>query len=282
MEVPSESEKKKSSEAVKTASIGSVSSRKRVEARNITDSGSVTKRSGSGPVSSSSVPRRNSTGGLAQRSSLSLSSDGRTRTSIRDKTAASPSSASTSSVTEPVRRSLPEIRRSSISALHAGKPVATSPVGSSKTEVVKRPLSKPALSVSASFSSSRRVGSSTGDVSGGGTGGSVRKSVAKVSSPSMSARSPTLSGGLRAGSMSSSSDRSSSLSGRRKLGTPDSRNSRFIILPQIEVKANDDLVRLVVINAMMFIFRLLLKILLVKYLECFIDGWKFRFQEYRF
>ncbi|XP_050872526.1 187-kDa microtubule-associated protein AIR9 isoform X1 [Lathyrus oleraceus] len=239
MEVPSESEKKKSSEAVKTASIGSVSSRKRVEARNITDSGSVTKRSGSGPVSSSSVPRRNSTGGLAQRSSLSLSSDGRTRATIRDKTVSS-SSASTSSVTEQVRRSLPEIRRSSISALHAGKPVAASPVGSSKTEVVKRPLSKPALSVSA-FSSSRRVGSSTGDVSGGGTGGSVRKSVAKVSSPSMSARSPTVSGGLRAGSLSSSSDRSSSLSGRRKLGTPDSRNSRFIILPQIEVKANDDL-----------------------------------------
>ncbi|CAJ2661630.1 unnamed protein product [Trifolium pratense] len=250
MEVPLESEKKKSSsEAVKTASIGSVSTRKRVEARNASDSGSVTKRSGSGGGSVSSVPRRNSTGGLAAQRS-SLSSDGRNKTAVNAK---SVSSNSNSPVTESVRRSLPEIRRSSISALHAGKPVAGSPVGSglrtsavfgsssSKTEAVKRPLNKPALSVSASSSSTRdRVGSSTVDGSGGSTGGSVRKTVAKFSSPS--ARSPSLSAGLRAGSsLSSSSDRSSGLSGRRKVATPDSRNSRFIVLPQIEVKAGDDL-----------------------------------------
>jgi hypothetical protein len=115
-------------------------------------------------------------------------------------------------------------------------------------------LNKPALSVSASSSSRRdRVGSSTVDGSGGSTGGSVRKTVAKVLSPS--ARSPSLSSGLRAGlSLSSSSDRSSGLSGRRKVATPDSRNSRFIVLPQIEVKASDDLVSLVVIIAMMLIF----------------------------
>lgn len=253
MEVPSESEKKKSSsEAVKTASIGSVSTRKRVEARNASDSGSVTKKSGSGGGSVSSVPRRNSTGGLAQRSLLS--SDGRNKTAVNAKTVSSNSNSnSNSSVTVSVRRSLPEIRRSSISALHAGKPVAGSLVGSglrtsavfgsssSKTEAVKRPLNKPALSVSASSSSRRdRVGSSTVDGSGGSTGGSVRKTVAKVSSPS--ARSLSLSSGLRAGlSLSSSSDRSSGLSGRRKVATPDSRNSRFIVLPQIEVKASDDL-----------------------------------------
>lgn len=253
MEVPSESEKKKSSsEAVETASIGSVSTRKRVEARNASDSGSGTKKSGSGGGSVSSVPRRNSTGGLAQRSLLS--SDGRNKTAVNAKTVSSNSNSnSNSSVTVSVRRSLPEIRRSSISALHAGKPVAGSLVGSglrtsavfgsssSKTEAVKRPLNKPALSVSASSSSRRdRVGSSTVDGSGGSTGGSVRKTVAKVSSPS--ARSLSLSSGLRAGlSLSSSSDRSSGLSGRRKVATPDSRNSRFIVLPQIEVKASDDL-----------------------------------------
>ncbi|XP_004488268.1 187-kDa microtubule-associated protein AIR9 isoform X2 [Cicer arietinum] len=244
MEVPLESEKKKSSDAVKTTSIGSVSAKNRVETRKVSELGSGTKRSGSIGSSASSAPRRNSTGGgLAQRSSLL--SDGRTKTSVTAKTVSS-----NSSVTEPVRRSLPDIRRSSISSLHAGKPVAASSAGSSsrtsavsgsnKAEVVKRPSSKPALSVSSSSpsSSSRRVGgSSTVDVSGG----SVRKTVGKVSSPSVSARSPAVSGGLRAGSLSSSSERSSGLSGRRKVMTPDSRNSRFIVLPQIEVKANDDL-----------------------------------------
>ncbi|XP_024632568.1 187-kDa microtubule-associated protein AIR9 isoform X1 [Medicago truncatula] len=227
MEVPLESEKKKSSESIKIASTGSVSTRKKVETRNIPESGSATKRSGSIGSSASSVPRRNSTGGLPQTQRSSLSSDGRIKPAtktVRDKT-----------VTEPVRKSLPEIRRSSISALHAGKPVAATPVGSSLrtsavsgSEVVKKPLSKPALSRD-------RVGSSTVD-------GSVRKTVGKVSSQSLSARSPTVSGGLRAGSVSSSSDRSSGLSGRRKVTTtPDSRNSRLIVLPQIEVKASDDL-----------------------------------------
>jgi len=251
MEVPLESEKKKSSESIKTASTGSVSTRKKVETRNIPDSGSATKRSGPGSgsgsigSSASSVPRRNSTGELAQTQRSSLSSDGRIKPAtktVRDKT-----------VTEPVRRSLPEIRRSSISALHAGKPVASVSPGSSSlrtsavsgSEAVKKPLSKPALSRD-------RVGSSTVD-------GSVRKTVGKVSSPSLSSRTPTVSGGLRAGSVSSSSDRSSGLSGRRKVTTtPDSRNSRLIILPQIEVKASDDLVRIVVINLLKLLFRILL------------------------
>jgi len=220
MEVPLDSEKKKST----------ASTRKKPETRNIPDSGSI----GS---SASSVPRRNSTGGLAQTQRSSLSTDGRIKPAtktVREKT-----------VTEPVRRSLPEIRRSSICALHAGKPVAAVSSSSrssavSGSEVVKKPLSKPALSRD-------RVGSSTVD-------GSVRKTVGKVSSPSLTARSPTVSGGLRAGSVSSSSDRSSGLSGRRKVATtPDSRNSRFIVLPQIEVKASDDLVRVVVIIAIMLV-----------------------------
>ncbi|KAJ1437037.1 Leucine-rich repeat [Sesbania bispinosa] len=225
----------------------SVSARKKVEPRNGSDSGSSTKRSGSIGGSVSAV-RRNSTGGLLQKPSIS---DGRKKTSAES---AARAKSSASSVTEPVRRSLPELRRSSITSARAGladKPVAASPVGpgsrtsaatgASKVEVAKKPLSKPSLSTSA-FSSSRRIGSSVVDSSGGG--GSARKTVSKVSSPSSSSlRSPTVSSGLRTGSLSSSTskDRSSTtMSGRRKVATPDSRDSRFIVLPQIEIKANDD------------------------------------------
>lgn len=254
LQIP-ERKKKSSSEGVKgvaaskTAPIGSsvVSARKKVEPRNVSGSGS-------GSIgSSTAAPRRNSTGGLGQRSSSSITSEGRRKNVTESGTAAATKSASSSSsssavVTEPVRRSLPELRRSSITAT---KPVAASPVGlgsrtsaASKVEVAKKPLSKPALSASSMASSSRRVGSLAVDGSGGG---SARKTVPKVSSPSTARSSPSVSGGLRAGSLSSSSDRSSGVSGRRKVATtPDSRNSRFIVLPQIEIKASDDLVSFVI------------------------------------
>lgn len=252
LQIP-ERKKKSSSEGVKgvaaskTASIGSsvVSARKKVEPRNVSGSGS-------GSIgSSTAAPRRNSTGGLGQRPSSSITSEGRRKNVTESGTAAATKSASSSSsavVTEPVRRSLPELRRSSITAT---KPVAASPVGlgsrtaaASKVEVAKKPLSKPALSASSMASSSRRVGSLAVDGSGGG---SARKTVPKVSSPSTARSSPSVSGGLRAGSLSSSSDRSSGVSERRKVATtPDSRNSRFIVLPQIEIKASDDLVSFVI------------------------------------
>ncbi|XP_027366103.1 187-kDa microtubule-associated protein AIR9 isoform X1 [Abrus precatorius] len=226
--------------ALKTAADtgGSVSARKRAEPKN--HSGSVaTKRSGSIGSSASSVtaPRRNSTGGLLQKSSIS---DGR-RKSGADSAVGSKSSAS--SATEPARRSLPELRRSSISSSRSGVAAKSSPVGASsrtsvasgvsKVEVAKRPVSKPALSVSVS-SSSRRVSSSSADSTASG-GGSARRTV------SSSVRSPTVSSGLRTASLSSSLDRGSALSGRRKGATADSRDSRFIVLPQVEIKANDDL-----------------------------------------
>ncbi|KAK9267176.1 hypothetical protein L1049_009596 [Liquidambar formosana] len=102
-----------------------------------------------------------------------------------------------------------------------------------KNEIAKKPSIKPALSVSSS--SSRRVTSSSLDSSGSST---VRKAVSKVSSSS--ARSPSVTSGSRLGSLSSSLDRSSSLSGRKKAATPESRDSRFIVLPQVEIKAGDD------------------------------------------
>ncbi|XP_057433687.1 187-kDa microtubule-associated protein AIR9 isoform X2 [Lotus japonicus] len=247
--------RKSSSGSVKAAariaatSGGSVSARKKVEPRNVSGSGAGTKRSGSigGLASSVSVPpRRSSTGGLVQRPSVP---DG-SRKTVAESAAGGRSRVS--SAAEPVRRSLPELRRSSLASPRGGvtgKP-AVSPVssglrttavsGASKVEVAKKSLTKPALSSPASASSSsRRIGSSAV----GGSGGSARRTVSNVSSPSSSVSSArSASGGLRAGSLSSSSkDRSSALPGRRRVGTPDSRDSRFVVLPQIEIKANDEL-----------------------------------------
>ncbi|KAK3188669.1 hypothetical protein Dsin_028230 [Dipteronia sinensis] len=200
---------------------------------------------------SNSVPviRRNSTGGLPEKSS-STSTVKRTTTvssTVGKKATPSPS--------EPLRRSLPELRRSSLpsvvtkptstraSVSETRKSVPVSPLSRSlnkstgsdvsKQDTVKKASIKPALSVS---SSSRRVSSTSLDSS---TSSVNKKTISKVSSPS--ARSPSISSGLRTGSLSSSLDRSSNLSGRRRTGTPESRDSRFIVLPQVEIKAGDDL-----------------------------------------
>ncbi|KAM0981725.1 hypothetical protein ACFX2A_015027 [Malus domestica] len=70
-------------------------------------------------------------------------------------------------------------------------------------------------------------------------GGGVRKSASKLSSSS--ARTPTVTSGLKIGSLPFSLDRSSSLSGRRKTTTHGSWDSRFIVLQQVEIKTSDDL-----------------------------------------
>ncbi|GAY33989.1 hypothetical protein CUMW_009130 [Citrus unshiu] len=192
------------------------------------------------------VTRRKSTGGLPEKSPAST-----TKQTI---TADSAVGKKTNTVlSEPVRRSLPEIRRSSLpsvvtkptstraSVSQTRKSVPISPVGQSlskstgsdaKTETLKKASTKPALSVA---SSSRRVSSMSLDSSGSNVS---RKTISKVSSPSV--RSPSVSSGLRNGSLSSSLDRSSNLSGQRRAGTPQSKDSRFIVLPQVEIKAGDD------------------------------------------
>lgn len=219
---------------------GSVSVKRKVELRTRSGTGSVApRRSGSigGSASAVSAPRRNSTGGLLQKESIS---DGRRKT-VAESSAGAKSGAS--SATEPVRRSLPELRRSSLTSSRAAKTVATSPAGSalrtsgaSKVEVAKKTVSKPALSASASvssLSSSRRISSSSVDSTASSVS-SARRTVSRVSSP-------TVSSGLKAGSLSTLQDRTSALSGRRKGGTPDSRDSRFIVLPQVDIKASDEL-----------------------------------------
>ncbi|KAH1147922.1 hypothetical protein GYH30_042858 [Glycine max] len=225
--------------AAKTVADGPVSAKRKVEPR----TGSVTaatKRSGSigGSASAGSAPRRNSTGGLSQKASIS---DGRRKTGAES---AAGARSGASSGSEPVRRSLPELRRSSVTSSRvAVKPAVASPAApasasrtsvASKVEVAKKPVSKPALSALTSASSlSRRIGSSSVD-STASSSGSARRTVSRVSSP-------TVSSGLKAGYLSTSQDRTSAMSGRRKGSTADSRDSRFIVLPQVEIKANDDL-----------------------------------------
>ncbi|XP_065846855.1 187-kDa microtubule-associated protein AIR9 [Euphorbia lathyris] len=189
-----------------------------------------------------SVPaaRRNSTGGVLEKTS----------TIKRQNSVASVAGKQSAGVSDPVRQSLPELRRSSlpsvstrpvsrtnVSETRKSVPVARnlrSSTGSdvSKSETAKKPSAKSTMSVS---SSSKRISSTSLD----STGSSMsRKTVSKLSSPS--ARSPSISSGLRTGSSSTSLNRSSNLSGRKKVSTPESRDSRFIVLPQVEIKAGDD------------------------------------------
>uniref|UniRef100_A0A2P2LXJ8 187-kDa microtubule-associated protein AIR9 n=1 Tax=Rhizophora mucronata TaxID=61149 RepID=A0A2P2LXJ8_RHIMU len=196
---------------------------------------------------SNSVPviRRNSTGGLPEKQPVSASKRQNSVTMVAGK--------KTTAVTEPVRRSLPEIRRSSLPSVPTKSTVQTSvsetrklvpmsPGNKSlristtsdinKSDAIKKASVKPALNV---YSASKRSTSSSLDSTH--SSGS-RKSSSKVSSPS--AQSPSVSSGSRTGSLSTSLDRNSSLSGRRKAGTPESRDSRFIVLPQVDIKASDD------------------------------------------
>ncbi|XP_004293996.1 PREDICTED: 187-kDa microtubule-associated protein AIR9 [Fragaria vesca subsp. vesca] len=217
---------------------------KKVEAKSGLDSSSsATKSSATGASrSSSSVPvvRRNSTGALPPSVSAGRQ-QGNATPIVGNKSA------------DPIRRSLPELRRSSLPSvvtkstsvsqavkLSAGSPLDRS-LNKSSGSLVRKPSVKPASSVSSS--SSRMTTSSLDSSASSG----VRKSVSKLSSSS--ARSPTVTSGLRSGSLSSSMNSSTSLSGRRKAATPESRkaatpegrDSRFIVLPKVEIKAGDDL-----------------------------------------
>ncbi|KAJ7969079.1 187-kDa microtubule-associated protein AIR9-like [Quillaja saponaria] len=250
--IPSESVKrvaktgKPSVAAASKVSVSAGSVRKKIEPRSAPDSSLGAKKltsTGLAHGSTKSVPvtRRNSTGGLPGKSSVSCMRQDNTGSISSKKSRAS-------SHTEPTRQSLPEIRRSSLpSSTRVGisdsrKTVPVSPVDrslriSTASDVTKQDSAKKSsarATTSVSSSSSRKVTSSL--ESSGST--SIRKTVLKVSSPL--ARTPSVSSGLRAGSLSSSVDRSSTLSGRRKAATPESRDSRLIVLPQVEVKASDD------------------------------------------
>ncbi|XP_062095531.1 187-kDa microtubule-associated protein AIR9 [Humulus lupulus] len=236
------------------ASVPTAASRKRVvDPKASSDSTSSVRKStvtGSSHSSNSGPgTRRNSTGGLAEKPTVASAAKQSNATTVAGKKTMDPS-----------RRSLPELRRSSLPS------VATKPLNRGSVSETKKltPVASPAdrslrrstesavtkqatvsgrstvrqsfsVSSPSSSTSSRRVISTSLDSTGGSA---IRKTVSKLSSPS--SRSPTVSTGLRSSSLSSSQDRSSTLSGRRKTGTPDSRDSKFIVLPQVEIKASDD------------------------------------------
>uniref|UniRef100_A0A2C9UKN9 AIR9-like A9 domain-containing protein n=1 Tax=Manihot esculenta TaxID=3983 RepID=A0A2C9UKN9_MANES len=194
---------------------------------------------------SNSIPviKRNGAGGVPGKSS----------TVKRQNSVITVAGKRTTASSDPVKRSLPELRRSSLPSA-ATKPVTRSSVSEvkksqsvsatdkslrsstgsdvSRPETIKKPSVKPVLSVS---SSSKKLSSTSLDSTDSSVG---RKTVSKVNSPS--ARSPSVSSALRTNSLSKSLDRSSNLSGRRSMGTPESRDSRFIVLPRVEIKAGDD------------------------------------------
>ncbi|KAI8012245.1 187-kDa microtubule-associated protein AIR9 [Camellia lanceoleosa] len=66
----------------------------------------------------------------------------------------------------------------------------------------------------------------------------TRQVVSKTTS--LSPRTPSVTNGSKGRFSTSSVDRSSGLSGRRKVGAPESRDSCFIMLPQVEIKTGDD------------------------------------------
>lgn len=253
-ESPAESAKKatksgKSSEA--DSKVSANSTKKKSDSRNGSE---LSARFARSTVSSSlrtsnsvAVSRRNSTGGVPEKLSASSARQQNNAITIAGKKPSTPSAA------ESVRRSLPELRRSPLPSVatkttsranlsETRKSVPVSPVGrslntstASDTSIqksVRKSAVKPAFSASSSL---KKLTSSSLDSTASSTS---RKTISKVSSPTT--QSPTVSSGLRAGSFSSSLDRSSNLSGRKKSVTPESRDSRFIVLPQVETKAGDD------------------------------------------
>lgn len=214
--------------------------RKRMEANNSLDlSKTRVKSTATKASSSNSVPvvRRNSTGGLPEKHPVSIT---------KKQTSVNPvSSKMTSTVaSEPLRRSLPEVRRSSLPSV-ATKSLTRSTTSETRKSAPSAPIArtsrtppssdankqdsgkKSLATPSPSVSFSKRVASSSLDST---ASSSTRKAVPKVSSPS--ARSPSVSSGLKGSSSSSSVNRISSLSGRR--------DSRYIMLPKVEIKAGDD------------------------------------------
>lgn len=196
------------------------------------------------------VTRRSSTGGLPDKQLITVTK--RPSGSVGSGTAKKTNSLAT----DPMRRSLPEMRKSTLpststrtttpsSISETRRSVPISPLAktpralvssdASKQESVKKTSAK--LSSSSLLSARRSVSTSLESTA---SSVSTRKYSTKLSSPA--ARSPSVSTGSKAGSLSKSLDRSSSSSSRKKGSTPEGRDSRLIMLPQVEIKAGDDVV----------------------------------------
>ncbi|XAR72534.1 hypothetical protein NMG60_11019208 [Bertholletia excelsa] len=229
-----------------------VSARKKMEVKKSSDLSTTAVKSAATKPSSSrgsnSVPstRRNSTGGLPEKQPISVAKRSTGVNSVASKKTSALAS-------DPLRRSLPEIRRSSLPSV-ATKPWNHTSVSATRKSAPSAPVTRTSRTLSISdvgkqnsmkksaektsslsSTSSKRVPSGSLESTASST---TRKVVTKISS--LSPRSPSVSNGSKGGSLSSSTNRSSGLSGRRKVATPESRDSRLIMLPQIEIKASDD------------------------------------------
>lgn len=176
-----------------------------------------------------SLPRRNSTGGLSEKRAIRRPENG----AGADGKKASPS------VSLSGKRSAAESRRASLPAFSPKAPVPrlSARALSNKSDSAEKSSIRSLTSSASSIPSSlKKVPSSKLDSSTGH--GSLRRGPSSVSSP----RTPSGTSSFRSGSLSKSVDKSSSLSGRRKTSTPDSRDARLMMLPQVDVKAGDDLV----------------------------------------
>ncbi|KAH7661175.1 Leucine rich repeat proteins some proteins containing F-box protein [Dioscorea alata] len=147
------------------------------------------------------------------------------------------------------RKSIAETRRASLPSVSSKTKVSDTHPESKKSSPVPRLLQmsesgkldsvkKPSVRPSLSGTTSKKAPSSPLDNSTGRSS-RLKRVTSNISSPST--RSPRTISSLKSGSMSSSMDRGSSLSGRRKSSTPDGRDSRFMMLPQVDIKASDEL-----------------------------------------
>ncbi|KAL8192254.1 hypothetical protein R6Q57_027921 [Mikania cordata] len=202
------------SSSLKSSGSGSGPTRKKIEPKTVSMLVKTNPRKSTinhGLTTSNDGPaiRRNSTGSSQEK-----------QISVKEQT-----SNVSSTTKEPLRRSLPEPPRSSLSS-PAGK------VSGPSSPVVRTPRTKGSnVKLSASVSSSSRVPTTlTASIESS----TERKSKSNIFS------STAVSSGSKSGSLSSSRERMSTPSSQRKAATPTFRVSRLIMLPQVETKAGDD------------------------------------------
>ncbi|MQL72310.1 hypothetical protein Taro_004653, partial [Colocasia esculenta] len=179
------------------------------------------------------LKRRNSTGGLPEKQPASVPKR-------LDAVSSSAEKKVSPSASESVKRSTAATRRASlpsagakVSAPDVKKPSASASRLSTKPENSKtEPDRKPAIKPSVPFSSVKKIAASPPNGSHGRGGLRKTGSGSNVSSPSP--RSPSITNGTKVGSAEKGS-------GPKKSCAPENRDSRFIVLPQVEIKSGDDL-----------------------------------------
>jgi hypothetical protein len=107
---------------------------------------------------------------------------------------------------------------------------------------------KPAVKASPT-STLKKVPSLTESSNGTSASASSRRMASNASLNSPRSSSVTSSATKKFGSQTSSGDKGSSMSSRRKSSTAASRDSRFMMLPQVDLKASDELVSVAFLHA---------------------------------